>query len=267
MGAAFLIALREGLEAALIVGIVLAVLRRLGRPEHRGSVWAGVAAATVLSALGALGLNALGIVLEGRAEEVFEGTTMLLAAGILTWMILWMQRQGRGIRAGLEADVRRAVGGNDRRLLWTLSFVAVLREGLETALFLTAASFQVEAGPVWAGTLLGLVVAVGLGWLFFAAGKGLNMRLFFGITGLLLLLFAAGLVGRGVHEFQEGGVLPTIVEHLWDVNPILDEKGPLGSFLQSLLGYNGNPSLLEAVAYLLYLGTVGILGYRQMAHA
>lgn len=263
MGAAFLIALREGLEAALIVGIVLAVLRRLGRPGYRGTVWAGVVAATVLSALGALGLNALGIVLEDRSEGIFEGATMLLAAGILTWMVFWMQRQGRGIRAGLEADVRRAVSSGARRLLWTLSFMAVLREGLEMALFLTAASFQAEVEQVWVGALFGLIAAIGLGWLFFAVGKGLNLRLFFGMTGLLLLLFAAGLVGRGIHELQDGGMLPTIVDHLWDINSILDEKGPLGLFLRSLLGYNGNPSLLEVAAYTLYLGGVVVLIYRR----
>ncbi len=263
MGVAFLIAFREGLEAALIVGIVLAVLRRLERPGYRGTVWAGVAAATVLSVLGALSLNALGVVLEDRAEEIFEGATMLLAAGVLTWMIFWMQRQRREIRAGLEADVRRAVSGGARRLLWALSFAAVLREGLEMALFLTAASFRAEIGQVWVGALFGLIAAAGLGWLFFALGKGLNLRPFFGITGLLLLLFAAGLVGRGIHELQEGGVLPTIVGHLWDINPILDEKGPLGSFLQSLLGYNGNPSLLEVVTYVLYLGGVVVLICRR----
>ncbi|MGB9723802.1 MAG: FTR1 family iron permease [Chloroflexia bacterium] len=190
---------------------------------------------------------------------------MLLAAGILTWVIFWMQRQGREIRVGLEAEVRRVVSEEDRWLLFVLSFVAVLREGLEMALFLTAASFQVETGQIWFGALLGLMVAIGLGWLFLAVGKGLNLRLFFRITSLVLLLFAAGLVGRGIHELQESGMIPTLIEHLWDINPFLDEKGPLGSFLQSLLGYNGNPSLLEVVAYILYLGTVSLLGCRQAA--
>ncbi len=264
MSASFLIALREGLEAALIVGIILGVLRRLGRSDYRWAVWTGVAAAVGLSVLGALGLNAMGVAFEGRAEEIFEGVTMLLAAGVLTWMIFWMQRQSKEIRSALETDVRRAVGSSDRGLLWGLAFVAVLREGIETALFLTAASFQAETWQVWVGALAGLAAAVALGWLIFVAGKRLNLRRFFAITGLLLLLFAAGLVARGVHELQEGGVLPIIVEHLWDSNHILDENGTVGVFLKTLLGYNGNPSLIEVVVYLLYLGVLGVVGWRPL---
>ena len=262
MTAALLITLREGLEAALIIGIVLSVLRRIGRSNRSRSVWGGVLAAVVVSIGAAVGLNALGVAFSGRGEEIFEGAAMLLAAVVLTWMILWMQRQARSIRAELEREVRRAVRSETGWALFLLAFVAVVREGIETVLFLTAAAFSAAPAQTLVGAVLGLVIAVVLGWLVFAVGKNLNLRTFFRVTGVLLLFFAAGLVAHGVHEFQEAGVLPVVVEHVWDINHVLDENAPLGSFLKALFGYNGNPSLLEVVSYLLYLAVVGVIVLR-----
>jgi len=263
MFASGLIALREGLEAALIVGIVLGVLRRLGRADRGRIVWAGVLTAVALSLALGLALNALGVALEGRGEAVFEGVAMLLAAGVLTWMIFWMQRQGRHIQVQLESDVRVAVASGSDWALFGLVFVAVMREGIETALFLTAAAFSVSPVQTLIGGMLGLAGAVALGWLMFAAGTRLNVRAFFRVTGILLLLFAAGLVAQGVHELQEAGLLPTFIAHVWDINPILDENTLAGQFLKSLLGYNGNPSLEEVVAYSLYFVIVGALSLRH----
>jgi len=259
MFASFLITLREGLEAALIIGIVLSVLRRLGHANRSRTVWAGVLVAVAVSMAVGLALNALGVALEGRGEAIFEGVAMLLAAGVLTWMIFWMQRQGRHIQVHLESDVRAAVAAGSAWALFGLAFVAVVREGIETALFLTAAAFSATPMQTLVGGVLGLVVAITLGWLMFAAGRRLNVRAFFRVTGILLLLFAAGLVAQGVHELQEAALLPTFVEHVWDINPILDEKSLVGQFLKSLFGYNGNPSLLEVVTYTLYLLIVGAL--------
>jgi len=259
MFASFLITLREGLEAALIIGIVLSVLRRLGHANRSRTVWAGVLVAVAVSMAVGLALNALGMALEGRGEAIFEGVAMLLAAGVLTWMIFWMQRQGRHIQVHLESDVRAAVAAGSAWALFGLAFVAVVREGIETALFLTAAAFSATPMQTLVGGVLGLVVAITLGWLMFAAGRRLNVRAFFRVTGILLLLFAAGLVAQGVHELQEAALLPTFVEHVWDINPILDEKSLVGQFLKSLFGYNGNPSLLEVVTYTLYLLIVGAL--------
>ena len=263
MVAAALITLREGLEAALIVGIVLGVLRRMGYSDRSRPVWAGVLAAIVVSVGAGLALNALGMALEGRGEEIFEGVAMLLAAGVLTWMIFWMQRQSQNIRAELESDVRRAVGTKSTRALFSLAFVAVVREGIETVLFLTAAAFSTSPVQTLVGGALGLLVAVGLGWLLFAAGRRLDVRAFFRATSLLLILFAAGLVAHGVHELQEAAILPTLVEHVWDINFILNEQGGFGIFLKALFGYNGNPSLLEVIAYAAYLIIVGTAGSRQ----
>jgi high-affinity iron transporter len=262
MFASFLITLREGLEAALIVGIVLSVLRKLGRADRDKPVWIGVLAAVAVSVIAGVILNALGIAFEGRGEQIFEGVAMLLAAGVLTWMIFWMQRQGRQIQLELEADVRQAVARGSAWALFSLAFVAVVREGIETSLFLTAAAFSATPLQTLMGGALGLIVAIALGWLLFAAGKQLNLRAFFRMTGFLLLLFAAGLVAHGVHELQEAALLPTLVEHVWDINPILDENSALGTFLKALLGYNGNPSLLEVISYAVYLAVIGSANWR-----
>lgn len=262
MVASLLITLREGLEAALIVGIVLSVLHRLQRHDLVRSAWAGVGAAVAISLAGGLALRGLGVALEGHSEEIFEGAMMLVAASVLTWMILWMTRRGRQIQASLERDVRRTAAQGGAWGLFGLTFVAVLREGLETALFLNAALFTATPVQTLIGGILGLAIAIGLGWAIFAAGRRLNVRVFFQATGILLLLFAAGLVARSVHEFQEAALLPVLVQPVWDLNPVLDENSLPGEFLKALFGYNGNPSLLEVLAYGLYLVIVGWVSLR-----
>jgi len=269
MLAAFLITLREGLEAALIVGIVSGVLRKLGQTDKKRPVWFGVIAAVLVSAAVGWLLNLLGIAFEGRGEAVFEGFAMILAAGVLTWMIFWMQRHGRHMEAELEHDVRQAVTTGSAWALFSLAFVAVVREGIETALFLNAAAFSATPAQTLIGGILGLALAIVLGWLIFVAGKQLNLKAFFWGTSIVLLFFAAGLFAHGVHEFQEAGFLPILVEHVYDVNSVIDENGTVGAFLKALLGYNGNPSLIEMLSYVGYLGLVGILlwrGWRTPIH-
>jgi high-affinity iron transporter len=142
--------------------------------------------------------------------------------------------------------------------------VAVVREGIETALFLTAAAFSATPAQTLIGGGLGLALAVAVGWLLFVVSVRLNVRAFFRVTSILLILFAAGLVAHGVHELQEAGVLAVIVEQVWDINPILNENSTVGSILKTLFGYNGNPSLLEAVSYVAYYLIVGIaIGLEQ----
>jgi len=252
MLAAGLITFREGLEAALIVGIVLGYLKKIGRLDRQGHLWGGVIAAAIASLGVALGLQAIGAQFTGRGEEIFEGATMLLAVGVLTWMIFWMRYQGRYIKVALERDLQVAVTAGENWALFSLAFIAVFREGVETALFLSAAAFASAATSTFWGGLLGLGVALLVGYLIFATAVRLDLKRFFDATSVLLLLFAAGLLAQGVHEFQEAGLIPAIVEHLWDINHILNENSPLGSILKSLLGYNGNPSLLEVSSYLGY---------------
>lgn len=261
MLAAGLITFREGLEAALIVGIVLGYLKKIGRLDRQAYVWGGVLGATLASIAVAFGLQFVGAKLAGTAEQLFEGVTMFLAVAILTWMIFWMRYQARYIKSGLEREVRTAIGRGQNWGLASLTFFAVFREGVETVLFLTAAAFVAsEVDTLWGG-LIGLLLAVAVGWMIYASSVRLDTRRFFDITSVLLLLFAAGLLAHGVHEFQEAGLLPTFIEHVWNTNSILDEKSTLGSMLKAVFGYNGDPSLLEVVSYAGYWVVV-LLGSR-----
>lgn len=255
----FLLSLREGLEAALIIGIILGALHKLHRSELKPVVWRGVGLAVALSILAGLGLNLLGMEFGGVLEEAFEGIAMLLAAGILTWMILWMQRQGSKIRREIETKTRQASLQQSGQALFFLAFLAVFREGIELALFLMATRLATSPLATLVGAILGLVVAIALGLLVFSSTRRLNLRQFFVVTNVLLLLFAAGLVAHGVHELNEAGWIPAIIEPVWDVNHILNDKSPAGEIMKALFGYNGNPSLTEVLAYIGYfliLGTI-----------
>ena len=261
MAAAALIALREGLEAALIVGIVLGYLRRIGYMEGRRSVWAGVIVAVVASLGLAFFIQLVGKELEGRAEEIFEGATMFLAVGVLTWMIFWMRSQARRIKPSLERNVQDAVETGTKWGLILVAFIAVFREGVETALFLSAAAFASDGRGTLIGAALGLAAAILIGYLIYVSTMKLDIRLFFNITSVLLLLFAAGLLAHGIHEFQEAELIPTVNEQIWDTNHLLDEDSNVGQILKAVFGYNGNPSLEEVVGYFGYWVVV-LLGLR-----
>ena len=263
MIAAGVLAFREGLEAALIVGIVLGALRRIGRPEQARFVWLGTGLAMLVSLAAGMALHLLGIAFEGRAEEVFEGTAMLLAAAVLSWMIFWMARQSRSIRADLEREVRQASVTGSGWALFSLAFVAVLREGIELALFLTAAALAASTSATLLGGIGGLLAAVVAGGLVFATTRRLNVQAFFRVTSGLLIVFAAGLVAHGIHELNEVGWIPSIVEHVWDLNPVLDENSTAGELLKALFGYNGNPSLTGVVSYAGYWLIITLVLWRR----
>jgi high-affinity iron transporter len=268
MLAGFLLALREGIEAALIISIVLGMLKKMNRSDRAHVVWVGVAGAALISVGVAIALNVAGAEFEGAAEQAFEGFTMLFAAAVLTWMIFWMQKQGRQIQKGLEADVREALSGGQTVALFSVAFFAVLREGIELALFLTAVNFSSplvgSEAPIlgWLGGVLGLIAAAVIGWLMYESAIKLNLRRFFQFTSIVLILFAAGLVGHAVHEFNELGWIPAVVEHVYDLNHVIPETTLFGQFLRALFGYNGNPSLTEMLAYIAYFVVVfGLLWY------
>jgi high-affinity iron transporter len=266
----YLLSLREGLEAALIIGILLGALTRIRRSDLAPAVWLGVVSALVVSILTALLLTIFGLSLEEEAEAVFEGITMFIAAGILTWMIFWMSKQARFLKGELESGVNKAVATTGKRAVFWLAFVAVVREGVELAIFITAAFFAGNSSQLTsnivqtlAGSILGLGTAALLGWTLFATTIRLDLRKFFQVTGILLILFAAGLVAHGVHEFNEVGIIPAIVDPIWNLNHLINEDSLLGQLLETLFGYNGNPSLTEMIAYFAYLIVVGILWKRS----
>lgn len=253
MLASFLLSLREGLEAALIIGIVLGVLNKLQRRDLVAPVWLGAASAAGLAAVSALALNWLGMALSGRAEQIFEGLVLFFAAGVLTWMIFWMRRASLNLKSEIEAKTRQALRGGG---LFALAFLSVFREGIELALFLLAVRQSASPLQTVGGAMLGLFAAATLGLVLFSSTRRLNLRAFFTVTNFLLIIFAAGMIGLGIHEFNEAGIIPALTEHLWDLNGVLNEKSDLGLLLKALFGYNGNPSLTEVLGYLAYLGGI-----------
>lgn len=195
----YLLSLREGLEAALIIGILLGALSKIRRTDLSPTVWLGTLSAIGVSILTAVLLTSFGMSLQDPAEAIFEGITMLIAAGILTWMIFWMGKQARFLKSELEAGVNKAVASAGRSPVFWLAFIAVVREGIELALFVTAAFFAGNQGGVTSnvietlvGTILGLGTAALLSWTLFATAVRLDLRRFFQVTGILLILFAAG---------------------------------------------------------------------------
>jgi high-affinity iron transporter len=266
MGAAFVIALREGIEAALIVSIVLAYLKQLGRTDRSHLVWWGTGLAVALSAILGTIIFSVGAEFEGTAEEVFEGLVTLTAVGVLTWMIFWMRRQGARIKSELQQKVDTALTAGGLALA-AIAFFAVLREGVETALFLFAAAegTAVEGGGVAAqllGAMLGLGLAVVLGVLLYRGGIRMNLRTFFKVTGVILVVVAAGLFAYSVHELQEAGWLPFLESPAFDLSATLPDDEGVGAVLRGLVGYNADPGVLEVVAWAAYLVVVGTLYLR-----
>ncbi|HYZ12659.1 MAG TPA: iron uptake transporter permease EfeU [Actinomycetota bacterium] len=266
MGAAFVIALREGIEAALIVSIVLAYLKQLGRSDRSHLVWWGTGLAVALSAIVGTIIFSVGAEFEGTAEQVFEGLVTLTAVGVLTWMIFWMRRQGARIKSELQQKVDTALTAGGLALA-AIAFFAVLREGVETALFLFAAAegTAVEGGGVAAqllGAMLGLGLAVVLGVLLYRGGIRMNLRTFFKVTGVILVVVAAGLFAYSVHELQEAGWLPFLESPAFDLSATLPDDEGVGAVLRGLVGYNADPGVLEVVAWAAYLVVVGTLYLR-----
>jgi len=248
-----LLALREGLEAALIIGIVLGILRKSSRRDLDRPLWAGVLSAFALSIASALALRIVDMDLEGKAEQIYEGTTLLLASGLLTWMIFWMRGQSRNLKARLESDVHRIANRGGKGALFFLALVAVLREGIELSLYLTASSLASTGLQTILGASLGLFTAGLLGYLIYTSTLRLNLQRFFQITGILLILFSAGLIAHGVAEFNEAGIIPAIISPLWNLNPLLNDHSLIGSIFNTLFGYHGSPSLTEVLGYGVYI--------------
>jgi high-affinity iron transporter len=207
MGAGVVV-LREGFEASLVVGVVLAFLDRTGRRDGFVAVWAGVAAALVVSLGVGIALFAAGKELEGRSEAIFEGVVMLVAAGLLTWMIFWMRSRARTLRSEIEGKTQAALEAGSAVGLALVVFVGVAREGVETALFLFSAVEGSSSLASLVGAVVGGAVAVSLGYLFYRGTHRLNLRWFFTITSALLLVFAGFLLASGLHELAEAAVIP-----------------------------------------------------------
>lgn len=255
----FLIMLREGVEAALIVAIVASYLDRTGRRAAMGAVWLGVGAAVVVS----LGL---GIVIEATAselpqklQELFEAAVGLFAVVVLTSMVFWMGRAARSIRATLHAGIDAAFeSGAQGRALAALAFFAVAREGLESVLFLIAAYQQMADVGIEAliGAVLGLAVAVGLGVIVYRGGRRLDLGRFFRWTGVFILFVAAGLLAGALRSLHEAGLWNGLQDIAFDVSPVLPVDGAVGTLLSGIFGYRDAPTVGEVLIYFAFLLSV-----------
>ncbi|MCZ7589299.1 MAG: FTR1 family protein [Gaiella sp.] len=257
MFANYLIGLREGLEAALVVGILVAYLVKTGRGALLWRIWAGVATAILISLVfGALlTFGPRGLTFE--AQELIGGSLSIVAVALVTWMIFWMARAARGLSGELRLQVDRAIDAGP----WALAVVALLavgREGLETALFLWAATQAATAGgggttqPLL-GALLGIVTATVLGYLIYRGALRLNLRRFFTWTGAFLIVVAAGVLSYGVHDLQEAGVLPGLHNLLFDVSDTIDPGSWYGTLLKGVFNFSPATTVLAAAVWVFYL--------------
>ncbi|MBA7469065.1 Ferrous iron permease EfeU [subsurface metagenome] len=259
MLSSFFIAFREGLEAFLIVGIIISYLFKIGEKRYIKHVIFGVIFAIVLSIGLAYIFELLFGGLEGKVEEIFEGSVMLLAVVVLTYMIFWMNNQARRIKSDIEISVGKAINKGRIFSLFFLGFIVVFREGAETVLFFRAISYQIGSRELIIGGAIGIISSIVLALIFFVSTIKINLSLFFRITGILIMLIAAGLLSTSMHEFQEAGVLPIIKDNIYDISHILSTDSIAGGILKSLFGYNPSPSLLEIIIYLTYIAAIIIL--------
>ncbi len=246
------LSLREGLEAALTIGIVLGVVQKIDRSDLKPVIWRGAVSAIALSIIAAVALNIVGAELEGKAEAIYEGITMLMAASILTWMIFWMRNQSRHLKQNIENEVRQQTAHKGKTGIFFLAFLGVLREGIELSIYLLAASLSSSTLQVVIGAVLGLAAAALLGWMLFATSKRISLPKFFKATNVVMVVFAGGLIGLSLQAFNTAGWIPAIIPHVWNINSILSDQSILGGILKSLFGYSSNPSLSEVMGYFGY---------------
>lgn len=266
MLANYLIGLREGLEASLVVVILVAYLVRSDRRQLIPRIWAGVAIAVLVSlAFGALltfGPRGLGF----EAQEAIGGSLSIIAVGFVTWMIFWMARSARGLSSELRGQIDRAADGSAMSLV-VVAMLAVGREGLETALFLWAATQAAARGatsttaPI-TGAALGILTAIAMGYLVYRGALKLNLSKFFTWTGAFLILVAAGVLAYGVHDLQEARMLPGLDSLAFDVSDAIPPTSWLGTLLKGTLNFSPATTWLEATVWLLYVVPVMVLFFR-----
>ncbi|MFV4913241.1 FTR1 family protein [Microbacterium lacticum] len=286
MLATFLISLREGLEAALVVGILVAYLTRIGRRDVLPRVWAGIGLAVAL----ALGIGAIltfgSYALTFEAQELLGGILSLLTVAMVTWMIFWMQKTGRTMKRTLEGGIDRALSAGGAWALVAIGFISVAREGIETTLLLWSMvqSFG-DAPSTLLGALLGLAAAVAIGWLLARGMVRVDLRVFFAWTGAFLVVVAAGVLAYAIHDLQEAGALPGPFTALapveatgavatgwaafpfgwaFDLRAVIPPTSPLAALLQATIGFMPQMTWLQVVAWVVYLAVVGTIFVRGL---
>ncbi|MGC5248448.1 iron uptake transporter permease EfeU [Gordonia sp. DT219] len=258
MLATLIIGLREGLEAALIVGIIAAFLRRQQRADALRWMWAGVVVAVAICVAVAIGLEVLSRDLPQREQEALETVIGVIAVAMVTYMIVWMRRHSRDLKGDLEAAATDAMASGSAIAFVLMAFLAVLREGLETAVFLVAAfNASGNALPSTLGAILGIAIAVALGYGIYRGGVHINLARFFTITGLLLVLVAAGLVMTALHTAHEAGWLDIGQQQVVDLTWLVRPGSVQSSLLTGVLGLQPKPVLIELIGWIVYVAVVG----------
>jgi high-affinity iron transporter len=261
VGATFVVVLREGFEAALLLGIVYAYLAQIGHAESRRYVTLGGALAVLASIVMGIAVSVLSGPLADVGPDVIALVVIFGAVVLLTWHGWWMGRHARELRGDLQRRVDAAHASNQLWMVGLIAFTGVFREGAETVLFLWGLLTQLQDVSGWAalaGGAAGLVGAALLGWLVFQGGRRLSVQRFFGVTSLFILLLAAGLFSAGIGRLQGLGVLPG-GDPIWNTAWLLDDQGGVGGFLAGLIGYRARPSALELAGYVLYLAAGSLL--------
>jgi high-affinity iron transporter len=263
----FLIMLREGIEAALIVGIIASYLRQTGRGEWMPAVWIGVFLAAALALFVGGGLEMVSAEFPQKQQELFEGLVGLLAVVILSSMVVWMRKVARSVKHDLHESLDAALAGskNQTYALIAMVFFAVARESLETVFFLLAVFQQSEGASGPLGALLGLIIAVAIGIAIYKGSLRLNLSRFFRYTGLFILIVAAGILSNSVRSLHEAGVWNYFQDVVFDISAILPMDGPTGSVLAGMFGYQDAPTVSVLVAYLAYLVFALFLFFKPQA--
>ncbi|HEY8803879.1 MAG TPA: FTR1 family protein, partial [Clostridium sp.] len=224
----FIITLREGVEIAVVLAIIMSYLKQLRQTKETGKVWLGAGAAALVSVLAALGI----FFILGKTEiegfqAVLEGTLKIIAVIMLTWMTIWMKRQGANIGGGLKRQIQAALSHGSAWALASLAFISVLREGIETVLFIVGSAQETSALATVGGSILGFGVAAILGYILYRGTHRLPLKSFFTVMSILLIFMAAGLLSGGVHEFQELHMIPVGIEQVWSTKGILDQQSTI----------------------------------------
>lgn len=265
MFANLLIGLREGLEAALVIGILVAYLVKIDRRDVLPKMWAGVALAVGLSVIVGIVLGTGVGVLEETAEQIVAGVLSFAAAGLVTWMVFWMAKTAKNIKSHLEGDVDRNLGGTGWGLMF-VAFLAVGREGIETALFIWAAASA--TGETWLpllGAIVGLAIAALLGYLIYLGAVRLNYATFFKWSGVFLIIVAAGVLSYAVHEWQEAALLPGDADKAFNVSAVIPADSWYGVLLRGTIGFTPKMSWLQVFAWVAYVGITLPLFWRLMS--
>jgi len=267
------LALREGLEAILVVVIILLYLKKTNQRIYYKYVYLGIILAVAASAVFAIIFSIVFGGFTGILEQIFEGTTFIISGIFILTLVLWVSKEGPKMRENLEGKIEESINTQKVFSISITTFIIIIREGIELVLLTTGASSigSLNQVSVILGSMIGLAISILIGLLIFYGVKSINLRTFFKITNIMLIMFAAGLITYGIHEFIEAGIINPIIGEVWNIKHILPESFPdgnpatpefleiIGALLKALFGYNANPALLEVIIYPILLVSISLI--------